>query len=131
MIRHLKISITGESHTHESVRSRLLKLPGLEQASISNNIVSARYELPHTDAATIVGLLTAGGLSLTLSFSERLGLWLRYYQEAIFLENSDDEAGWDSYVREIYVSRYRHRRHGRRDDRPRHWRKYSAPTTHD
>lgn len=131
MIENIKLNFVGDLNVHESVRLSLLKLPGIEHASVSNNRLCVRYHLPQADAATVVEFIETSDLSLVLSLPQRLSLWLRYYQEAIFLENLNDETGWDSCVREIYVSRYRHRRHGRRDDRPRHWRKYAAPPAHD
>lgn len=131
MIRKIQISIDGDLDLCESVRASLLKLPGCDAVSVSNRRLEVIYELPQTNAAAIVDLIESAGLSVVPNWRQRIGLWLRYYQEAIFLENLNDETGWDSCVREIYVSRYRHRRHGRRDDRPRHWRKYAAPPEHD
>lgn len=39
----------------------------------------------------------------------------------------DYPLGFHQRVREAYLHRYRHRRHGRRDDRPQHWRQYLKP----
>lgn len=60
--------------------------------------------------------------------------WLQHLRHLLlaYLEDNrreaaDTDEGWEANVRRIYVSRYRHRRHGRRDDRPQQWRKYLQP----
>ncbi len=126
MIRNIQLSIDGDPDQCESAQAQLLKLSGCDAVSVSKGNLDIRYELPLTTAATIVDFIDASGPGIVLNWRQRASLWLRYYQEAIFIENMNDETGWDSCVREIYVSRYRHRRHGRRDDRPRHWRKYDT-----
>lgn len=53
---------------------------------------------------------------------------LRRFAETNVRAHSSADYGWDAAVRAIYVSCYRSRRHGRRDDRPQHWRKYLERT---
>ena len=131
MIERMQIKINGDSGEREQANAGLSQLPGIVEVSLSNDTLHATYELPQTSAAVIIEVIESSGLTLALSWHRRVRLWLRYYREAIFEENLKDEIGWDSCVREIYVSRYRHRRHGRRDDRPRHWRQYSTPPSND
>jgi hypothetical protein len=127
MIGQIQFKIEGDLNARERAQTNLPLLPGLEEVSLSDDRLSATYEVPAINAATVVEALEASGVTPVLSWLQRLRLWLRYYREAIFEENLNDESGWESCVREIYVSRYRHRRHGRRDDRPRHWRQYLTP----
>lgn len=131
MIGRIQVNIDGGLDAREQAKASLLPLPGVEEVSLGDDTLHATYELPQTSAAAIIEVIESSGLTLALSWHRRLRLWLRYYREAIFAENLKDEIGWDSCVREIYVSRYRHRRHGRRDDRPRHWRQYSTPPSDD
>lgn len=131
MIRNIQIRLKSDADRLESARAILLKLPGCNAASVTSGSLDVTYDLAQTNAAIIVGLVASAGLPVVLNLRQRTALWLRYYQEAIFRENQNDESGWDSCIREIYVSRYRHRRHGRRDDRPRHWRKYEARPEYD
>ena len=49
--------------------------------------------------------------------------WWRY-TEAVSLANEGRDGSWSALVRNVYISRYRHRRHGRRDDRRQHWQQY-------
>jgi hypothetical protein len=127
MIGQIQFKIEGDLNARERAQTNLPQLPGIEEVSLSDDRLSATYEVPAINAATVVEALEASGVTPVLSWLQRLRLWLRYYREAIFEENLNDESGWESCVREIYVSRYRHRRHGRRDDRPRHWRQYLTP----
>ena len=131
MIGRIQVNIDGGLDAREQAKASLLPLPGVEEVSLGDDTLYATYELPQTSAAAIIEVIESSGLILALSWHRRLRVWLLYYREAIFEENLKDEIGWDSCVREIYVSRYRHRRHGRRDDRPRHWRQYSTPPSDD
>lgn len=131
MIKRIQVNIGGDLDALEQVKAKLLPLPGIEEVSFRGDTLHATYELPQASAAAIIDVIESSGLKLALSWHKCLRLWLLYYREAIFEENLKDEIGWDSCVREVYVSRYRHRRHGRRDDRPRHWRQYSTPLSDD
>ncbi len=131
MIRRIQVNIDGDLEAREQAKASLLPLPGIEEMLFRDDTLHATYELPLISAKAIIEVIESSGLTLALSWHRRLRLWLLYYREAIFEENLKDEIGWDSCVREVYVSRYRHRRHGRRDDRPRHWRQYSTPPSDD
>lgn len=59
-----------------------------------------------------------------LPFAERVRWALTRYRESIRAEDLKYIGGWDNIVREIYVTHYRRREHGRRDYRRRQWRQY-------
>ena len=110
--------------------SRLRELrqrPGIEAVDVDDRTITVSYELRMLGADEITQELTSRGLVGRLHRRDRLKLSLRRYRESIERDDMANEMGWDSFVREIYVSRYRHRRHGRRDDRPHHWRQYTEP----
>lgn len=117
MIRNIEIRIEGDHDAQMFVKTDLLNLPGCNTVSLSNGSVEVNYELPHIDAASIVDLIESGGLTIVSNLRQRIRLWLRYYKEAIFCDNLNDEGSWDTWVRNIYISRYR-RQQGRRDSRP-------------
>ncbi len=54
--------------------------------------------------------------------------WLKHrllaYCDANRRAMRETDSGWTAAIRAIYVSRYRQRQHGRRDERPQHWRQY-------
>ena len=124
MITDIHLKIEGSSDARSRIVGELLRHPGIDQASLQGDKLSLVYDLPATNAKALVELLENAGLSLVLTWFQRFTFNLRCYRESVFCEEANNDIGWDSCVREIYVSRYRHRRHGRRDDRPRHWRQY-------
>jgi hypothetical protein len=131
MSKVIQIKVNGEEAARSRASAGLRDLPGVEEASVNGDSLRIRYDLRATSCAPIIEHIETRGLAPVLSWRQRLLLRLRCYREAIRREEMNNEIGWDSFVREIYVSRYRHRRHGRRDDRPRHWRQYTAPPPAD
>ena len=121
MNERLKLRVIGD----QNVVYRAQKLlPELDLTLEADQQLVIDYEFPATNCETILATLEQSGIELELTKFEHLKLLLRCYREGIRRDSLNNEMGWDSFVREIYVSRYRHRRHGRRDDRPRHWRQY-------
>ncbi len=83
-----------------------------------------RYDLRQISLAEIEAILAGAGIALAGGWLSRIQRSFRHYTETIQRDCHDIEAGWDAYVRAAYLSRYRTRRHGRRDDRPQQWRQY-------
>jgi len=126
MIKNIQLVISGDDADLARVRSKLLELAGVGEVILEGAIVRVAYDLCDTTCAQVVDQIEGLGLKPVLNVWQRLCLRLRCYREAIHKQELNNDIGWDSFVREIYVSRYRQRRHGRRDDRPRHWRQYST-----
>jgi len=126
MIRNIQIDVAGDDTARARASIRLRAMPSLTDVAFVGNGLSVTYDLRETSCAHIIDEIEALGIRPDLTWHQRLRLRLRCYREAVLKEDLTNEIGWDSFVREIYVSRYRHRRHGRRDDRPRHWRQYSV-----
>lgn len=101
---------------------------GIANADETAGIYIVDYDPRVLGCAAVIARLRAAGAEPAPDFLGSLALKLRCYRDAILRDGQMNESGWDSFVREIYVSRYRHRRHGRRDDRPRNWRHYSGRT---
>jgi hypothetical protein len=125
MNKQIVLRISDAGPREKALIARLGGLPGIEDANINNRSLRVVYDPIRTDTATIIDAINSSDVQVETGFFQRILLWLRCYREAIIEEESNNDSGWDSFVREIYVSRYRHRRHGRRDDRARHWRQYS------
>ena len=104
--------------------AKLRALHGIDELTVDEDCLRLNYDVRATNCARLIEDLRALGLNPALARGERWRIALRAYRESIWAEDFNNEIGWDSFVREIYVSRYRHRRHGRRDDRPHHWRQY-------
>ena len=126
MIKSIELEVAGDPELDPGLTTALSELPGITEVESHGGRLLVRYDLRETNPAVIVELIEARGGVLSLTRRERLRLRARCYREAVHREDLNNEIGWDSFVREIYVSRYRHRRHGRRDDRPRHWRQYDT-----
>ena len=126
LTREVTLPAGGDPAARTRALGQLRAHTGVEDAVEAEGRYTVRYDLRGVTAATIVDALAAAGVLGASTVTERLRRALACYREAVLREDLSNEIGWDSFVREIYVSRYRHRRHGRRDDRPRHWRQYSA-----
>lgn len=116
----------GDEQARARALGALRDLPGVLDVGIDGDRLRIEYELREVNCAELADTLQNSGLAMVLDWRQRLGLKLRCYREAVHRDDMNNEIGWDSFVREVYVSRYRHRRHGRRDDRPRHWRQYEG-----
>jgi len=112
----------------ETVSARLLALPGVESACWRDRKhLLLRYDLRATDLQTLLDHMGSNSVEIP---KRRWRTWwhaLLAYCEANERQCAPADSDWNTNVRRIYVSRYRHRRHGHRDDRPQHWRQYLEP----
>ena len=128
MIKDIEFDVEFPQQGRAPVMVKLAALAGIEDLVLDDNKLRVVYDIRETQIEAVIELLQHAGASVVLSW---YGLWrlrFRCYRESVQVQEANNEIGWDSCVREIYVSRYRHRRHGRRDDRPRHWRQYLNQT---
>lgn len=100
--------------------SRLEGAPGVHRAAaLSDRLLVLDYDPART---------TRGEIAATLGIeAPTRGLRARWQALAEATRRDappDYPLGFRQRVREAYLHRYRHRRHGRRDDRPQHWRRY-------
>jgi len=86
--------------------------------------LSIHYDLARMDRAGIDAVLAAAGIERRTGPLGRLGGWAARYFEAVQWDLARSNPGWSGAVRSAYISHYRARRHGRRDDRPQQWRRY-------
>lgn len=129
MQQQITVSVAASNTVDPAhVCKALVTVHGIAQAHADADAYRVTYDPVVLDCASVVAQLRAHGVEPSSGLRARLRLRLRCYRDAILREEQNNEIGWDSFVREIYVSRYRHRRHGRRDDRPRNWRHYSERT---
>lgn len=128
MQQEITVRVKKEPADPAQVRAMLSAVPGIADARDAGGQYIITYDPRVIGCAEVIAQLRAVGAEPALSLLENLSLKLRCYRDAILREEQMNEMGWDSFVREVYVSRYRHRRHGRRDDRPRNWRHYSRRT---
>ena len=106
------------------VLSALKALPGIKDASIDDNALQLAYDLRVTNLLTIKRCIVDAGISIEESLWQKFCSVIRTYRESILRAEQGIDYGWDVWIQDAYVSRYRLRRHGRRDDRITNWRMY-------
>lgn len=113
----------GADNSRE-VLSALKALPGIKDANVDGKALKVEYDLRVTNLLTIKQCISAAGISIEESLWQKLCSVLRIYRESILRAEQGIDYGWDVWIQDAYVSRYRLRRHGRRDDRITNWRMY-------
>ncbi len=93
-------------------------------ADSSCNAIRVSYDLRQIDLYTLEALLFELGFHLDNSLLTRLKRALYYYTEGIELENISTGRDQDQSTRDIFMHCYLNHRHGCRDSRPEHWRRY-------
>lgn len=95
---------------------------GVESLARHGDSLEVTYDLRETNLDALLEALDFDPGRTGLA--ARLLLRLERHRERLRAEELKYIGGWDNIVREIYVTHYRHRAHGRRDDRRRQWRQY-------
>lgn len=101
-------SVTGVLHAHAVSQLRL----------------QLRYDLNHITYRVVEEILVGTGFHLENSLLTKLRRALYYYTEDAQLENRGCQRGDSNCTVKVFVNRYDRLRHGCRDDRPPHWRRY-------
>ena len=82
------------------------------------------YDLVGTEWAQLLNIFDVCQLARRDSIADRLLDVFRAYCDSLAREALGVDDRWESAVRRIYVDRQQRRKHGRRDERAQHWRKY-------
>ncbi len=96
----------------------------LELQQDQGNTLRFGYDLRRTSLHHLEKIIRANGQEFTASFWHSFKRAIFRYTEHIQIKNSILDTGWDVWVRDVYLSDYRNRQHGRRDLRVQQWRKY-------
>jgi hypothetical protein len=126
MMKIIQCRLIGTDNAKSKIKSSLFALSGVQDVSLAEDVLRIVYDVPNTNASHLLALIESSDLKVASNVWQKISLFVRRFQDAVIEQEASNEIGWDSFVTEIYVSRYRHRRHGRRDDRAHHWRQYSA-----
>ena len=120
----LTLSVALETDKMRDVISALKALPGIKDASVDGTSLKFAYDLRVTNLLTIKQNISAAGISIEQSLWQKFCGLLTAHRESILRAEQGIDYGWDVWIQDAYVSRYRLRRHGRRDDRITNWRMY-------
>lgn len=120
-----RLTVAACPSTPSEVTARLQAVAGVVSVRwLDAHHLEIRYHLRQIEFTQIRTELAALGVPPAMTFWERLRYGLWSYMETIQREAAAASDGWDADVQRIYISRYRQRRHGFRDERPQQWRKY-------
>lgn len=127
-VRHRDIrfcSLHPDKRQAHSVMLLLSDIDGMVGVTlVDDHCLQVSYNLTRLSLKLIETALTELGYHLDGSLLSNIKRALYYYTEDIQRANlgyRDDHA---NNTREIFINRYHRLRHGCRDDRPDHWRKY-------
>lgn len=82
------------------------------------------YDLRHVCLQILEEALSAAGFHLDNSLLTKLRRALWYYTEDVQLQRLSCAKGEGGCAKRVFVRRYERLRHGCRDQRPEHWRRY-------
>lgn len=119
--RHIALAGAGDG---AALLGAVNALGGVRDAALRGSDLRLSYVPEQVSLQEIEALARRCGFTPAGGLAARLRRSLVHYRESIRRERREHEAGWDVYVRNAYMSRYRNRRHGRIDDRPQQWRRY-------
>ena len=119
-----QISPAPDTDNMRGLLSDLKIMSGITEASIDGSTLSIAYDLREINWLTIKRHILKAGIKFKQSKWQHVRQLLTDYRESILRAEQGIDYGWDVWIQDAYVSRYRLRRHGRRDDRITNWRMY-------
>ncbi|MEN8174216.1 MAG: hypothetical protein ABFS23_00520 [Pseudomonadota bacterium] len=128
VIKHRDILFNELHEDCEQARTAAMSLadvPGVVQAQvISSNALRVSYNLLELSLEQIEVGLQEAGFHLSNTLLSKLRRALHYYLEDTRRANVGCGKGESNCTRKVFIERYKHIRHGCRDDRPEQWRRY-------
>ena len=109
---------------HDHLAPSMQARPGVLAAELEGRILTIQYDVRKISLREIKHIIAEQQLSASENLWERLRCFISQYKESVRREEQLIDYGWDTWIQDAYVSRYRLRRHGRRDDRLTNWRQY-------
>lgn len=104
---------------------RLADVEGVEQVQvISPEALGISYDLLSISLIQIETALEDAGFHLSNKLIYKLRRALYYYTEETQRANAGCPRGESNCTRQVFIQRYQQIKHGCRDNRPDHWRKY-------
>lgn len=120
----IPISPVPDTDNMRGMLSDLKVMSGITEASIDGTTLRIAYDLREINWRTIKQHIRKAGIKFEQSRWQKIRQLLTEHRESILRAEQGIDYGWDVWIQDAYVSRYRLRRHGRRDDRITNWRMY-------
>ncbi len=109
----------------QSAMLLLSDVPGITHLElISEQKLSIGYDLKQISLRMIEQALTDVGFHLDNNLLLKIKRALHYYTEDVQRENLGCPAQDSNSTQQVFISRYQRLKHGCRDQRPDHWRRY-------
>lgn len=109
----------------QTAAMRLADVEGVEQVQvISPEALGISYDLLSISLIQIETALEDAGFHLSNKLIYKLRRALYYYTEETQRANAGCPRGESNCTRQVFIQRYQQIKHGCRDNRPDHWRKY-------
>jgi len=130
MLKHREVAFRDPLPGQQQALNAIVALSGIGGVhevylvSQSRNVIRVSYDLRQIDLRTIDALLFELSFRLNNSLLTKIKRALYYYMEGIELENLAISRDQDHNTRDIFTHCHLCQRHGCRDARPEHWRRY-------
>ena len=111
-----------QAHTAAAVLEGVKGVLSLDVPTVS--MLKVRYDLLRLTLSEIETLLSDYGFHLDNSLLNKLRRALYHYTEDTERQNMGCSSGDSNYTTKVFISSYKRREHGCRDERPNHWRRY-------
>lgn len=127
-IRHRELvfaSVHEDPHQARSAMLLLNDIQGIENLELIDDLhLRVSYRIEFVCLRLVEEALAYAGFHLDNSLLSKLKRALYYYSEDVQRDNLGCERGEHNCIQKVFIARYQHLRHGCRDDRPEHWRRY-------
>ena len=127
-VRTREVRFRGPHREPDQARAAALLLAGregvLEARPITPECLQVTYDLRATCLEALERLVADHGLHLDGSLLTRLKRALWYYSDEAARAALGSERGRGNCTDRVFAAQYRRHRHGCRDSRPEHWRRY-------
>ncbi|MGR8946438.1 MAG: hypothetical protein ACU84Q_00215 [Gammaproteobacteria bacterium] len=127
--RIIELARETDDRRRDQISASLRSMNGISNFEFADKSLTISYDLRLVCLRAINKVLRQYNLPLNRSRLYQIKNFITEYQEAIRVEEEHIDYGWDVWVQDAYVSRYRLRRHGRRDDRLTNWRAHENNST--
>ena len=128
LVKHREIyfcSLHPDSNQAQSAMLALGNVRGILHLHLAGpHCLRVSYHIQHVTLRLLEQALADLGFHLDNSLLVKLKRALYYYTEEVQRENLGCAKGSTNCTQKIFINRYQRRKHGCRDGRPDHWRRY-------
>lgn len=118
-------NLHSDSAQAQTAMFLLSDVVGIQDMVLINDLcLHISYDIRHISLELIEAVLQEVGFHLDNSLLVKLKRALYYYSESVQRDNLGCVEPDNNSTQKVFISKYQQRKHGCRDERPPHWRKY-------